>query len=104
MGKPRFVSGVDWSPPFSTPTHTALPIPFPLQGRRVLLVADEDVMRIAPGVPAFLWLVDISEETRATPFASFEGDGIDGSPQPEFTGCHHPSERVRATQMPLAPL
>src|SRR5262245_45983542 len=55
MGKPRFVAGLDWSPPFSTPTHTALPIPFPLQGRRLLLVADEDVMRNAPrrhaGVP-----------------------------------------------------
>src|SRR6267143_3989132 len=102
MGKPRFVSGVDWSPPFSTPTHTALPIPFPLQGRRVLLVADEDVMRIAPGVPAFLWLVDISEETRPTPFASFQVDGIDGSPQPEFTGCHQPCEEVRGTEIPVA--
>ncbi len=102
MGKPRFVAGLDWSPPFSTPTHTALPIPFPLQGRRVLLVADEDVMRIAPGTPAFLWLVDISEETRPTPFASFQVDGIDGSPQPEFTGCHQPCEEVRGTEIPVA--
>jgi len=29
-GKPRFVSGRRWSPPFST-RHTACPIPFPLQ-------------------------------------------------------------------------
>src|SRR2546430_5453874 len=102
MGKPRFVSGVDWSPPFSTPTHTALPIPFPLQSRRVLLVADEDVMRIAPGVPAFLWLVDIAGGTRPPPFASFQVDGIDGSPQPEFTGCHQPCEEVRGTEIPVA--
>ena len=102
MGKPRFVAGLDWSPPFSTPTHTALPIPFPLHGRRVLLVADEDVMRIAPGTPAFLWLVDISEETRPTPFASFQVDGIDGSPQPEFTACHQPCEEVRGTEIPCA--
>ncbi|HZF05227.1 MAG TPA: hypothetical protein VE932_12935 [Patescibacteria group bacterium] len=102
MGKPRLVSGLDWSPPFSTPTHTALPIPFPLQGRRVLLVADEDVMRIAPGPPAFLWLVDVSDETRPTPFASFQVDGIDGSSQPEFTGCHQPCEEVRGTEIPVA--
>src|ERR671918_3111043 len=43
MKKPRFVSGLDWSPPFASPTHTALPVPFPLMGRRILLVADEDV-------------------------------------------------------------
>ena len=102
LGKPRFVGGLDWSPPFSTPTHTALPIPFSLHGRNVLLVADEDVMRIPPGTPAFLWLVDISEETRPTPFASFQVDGIDGPPQPEFTGCHQPCEEVRGTEIPVA--
>ena len=59
-------------------------------------------MRIAPGTPAFLWLVDISEETRPTPFASFQVEGIDGSPQPEFTGCHQPCEEVRGTEIPVA--
>ena len=46
--KPKFVSGLDWSPPFPWPTHTALPVPFPLRGRQVMLVADEDVVRL-PG-------------------------------------------------------
>ena len=62
LAKPRFVSGLDWSPPFLTPTHTALPVPFPLNGRRVMLVADEDVAKLEPGPPAFLWLVDITDE------------------------------------------
>ena len=53
MSKPTFVSGLDWSPPFITPTHTALPVPFPLHGRRVMLVADEDVAKLEPG-PAVL--------------------------------------------------
>ena len=30
--KPKFVSGLDWSPPFPWPTHTALPVPFPFAG------------------------------------------------------------------------
>ena len=75
MSKPTFVSGLDWSPPFITPTHTAIPVPFPLRGRRVLLVADEDVAKLEPGPPSFLWLVDISDERRPVPFASFQVDG-----------------------------
>ena len=57
---------------------------------------------LEPGPPAFLWLVDISEETRPVPFASFQVAGIDGSPQPEFTGCHQPCEDVRGTEIPVA--
>jgi hypothetical protein len=102
MAKPRLVSGLDWSPPFITPTHTALPVPFPLRGRRVLLVADEDVAKLEPGPPSFLWLVDITDETRPVPFASFQVAGIDGTPQPEFTGCHQPVEHITSTEVPVA--
>jgi len=99
---PRLVSRLDWSPPFPAPTHTTLPIPFPLRGRRVLVVTDEDVAKLAPGPPSFLWLVDITDETRPVPFASFQVDGVDGAPQPEFTGCHQPCEEVRGTEIPVA--
>ena len=81
ISKPKFVSGLDWSPPFPWPTHTALPVPFPLRGRQVMLVADEDVVRLpGPTSPAFLWLVDITDETRPIPFASFQVAEEDGSP------------------------
>jgi len=36
------------------------------------------------------------------PFASFQVDGVDGSPQPEYTGCHQPAEEVRGTEIPVA--
>jgi hypothetical protein len=102
MAKPKHVAGLDWSPPFITPTHTALPVPFSLQGRRVLLVADEDVAKLEPGPPSFLWLVDITDERRPVPFASFQVDGVDGSPRPEFTGCHQPVETITSTEVPVA--
>jgi hypothetical protein len=102
MAKPRHVAGLDWSPPFITPTHTALPVPFPLQGRRVMLVADEDVAKLSPGPPSFLWMVDITDEKHPMPFASFQVDGVDGSPQPEFTGCHQPVETITSTEVPTA--
>jgi hypothetical protein len=102
MTKPKFVSGLDWSPPFAHPTHTALPIPFPIRGRRVLLVADEDVAKLFPAPPSFLWVVDITEETRPVPLASFQIDDEDGSPQEPYTGCHQPCEIVTGTEIPTA--
>lgn len=102
LASPRRVSGLDWSPPFAHPTHSALPVPFPVGGRRMLLVADEDVAKLAPSPPSFLWLVDITDETRPTPFASFQRPGVDGSPQPPFTGCHQPCEEIRGTEIPVA--
>src|SRR6266511_6197447 len=83
MTKPKFVSGLDWSPPFPWPTHTALPVPFPLRGRRIMLVADEDVVRLGPASPAFLWIVDITDETRPIPFASFQVAEEDGTQKPD---------------------
>jgi hypothetical protein len=102
MSKPRYVAGLDWSPPFTHPTHTALPVPFPLHGRRVMIVSDEDVAKLEPSPPAFLWLVDITAETRPVPFATFQVAGFDGAPQPPFTGCHQPAEEVRGTEIPVA--
>ena len=102
MENPKLVSGLDWSPPFACPTHTALPIPFPIRGQRIMLVADEDVARPADGRPSFLWIVDISDETHPMPFASFQVAGVDGSPQPLFTGCHQPVETVTGTEIPVA--
>jgi hypothetical protein len=67
-----------------------------------MLVADEDVVRLGPSAPSFLWVVDITDETRPVPFASFQVDGVDGSPQPEYTGCHQPAEEVRGTEIPVA--
>lgn len=102
MSKPKLVSSFDTSPPFPWPTHTALPIPFTVQNRRIMLVADEDVRRLWDSYPSFLWVFDITDETRPMPFASFQVEGIDGTPQPDYTGCHQPCEIVNGTEIPVA--
>jgi hypothetical protein len=71
-------------------------------GRKILLVADEDVAHLGPSAPSFLWIVDITNEQTPVPFASFQVAGVDGSPQAEFTGCHQPCEEVRGTEIPVA--
>jgi len=46
--------------------------------------------------------VDITDERRPVPFASFQVAGVDGSPQPEFTGCHQPVETITSSEIPVA--
>ncbi len=102
MTKPKLISGMDWSPPFPWPTHTCLPIPQNIQGRRIMLVADEDVAKLFDSGPAFMWVVDITDETNPVPFSSFQIEGLDGGHTPPQTGCHQPVEYVRGNEIPVA--
>jgi hypothetical protein len=102
MSRPKLVSAYNTYPPFPWPTHTCLALPFAVQNRRIMLVASEDAGRARDFYPAFLWVYDITDESHPTPFASYQVEGIDGTPQPEFTGVHQPSEVVTGTEIPVA--
>jgi len=69
-----------------------------------MLVADEDVVRLGPASPSpsFLWIVDITDETRPIPFASFQVEEEDGSLKQDYTGLHQFCEEVRSTEIPIA--
>ena len=94
MSKPKLVSHVDWSPPYPSPTHTTLPMPGRLMDRDIMVVTDEEAQKLSPTPQAFLWVVDISEETRPTPISTFlapqEGESNHGG---RF-GAHQPAEQV----------
>jgi hypothetical protein len=104
IAKPRLVSGMNSSPAHPHPTHTCLPVPQPLKGRRIMVVADEDVAKLRPSPPAFSWIYDITDERQPMPIATFDVEGVDrdGSPQPTMTGCHQPSEVFTGTIVPFA--
>jgi hypothetical protein len=104
MTHPALVARIDTSATFPHPTHTLLTIPEPLKGRRVMVVADEDVDARWPAAPAFLWVYDITNESAPVPISTFQVAGADpdGSPQPPMTGCHQPSERFNGAIVPCA--
>lgn len=104
LAHPQHVGGFDYTKTFPHPTHTLLAIPETLKGRRVMLVADEDVDKRWPSAPAFLWIYDITNETAPVPISTFQVPGLDldGAPQPPNTGCHQPSERFAGTIIPCA--
>jgi hypothetical protein len=98
------ISGHRRSPAFPHPTHTCLSVPTPLKGRKVMVVADEDVAALGPSAPAFAWMFDVTNEKLPTPIATINVEGVDkdGSKQPPMTGCHQPSERFSGTIIPFA--
>ena len=110
MSKPKFVSGLDWSPPFSlADAHRACRSRSRIRGRRDAVVADEDVRQARPvAPPSFLWMVDITDETRPVPVASFQVEGVDGKPQPEYDRLpsadrdDHAGRRFRSRGSPRA--
>ena len=104
IAEPKMVSDLFIGPAFPHPRHTALPIPFPVRGRNLMIVADEDVAKLYPSAPAFMWVVDVTDERHPVPLSSWQVEGldVDGSPQPQKMGCHQPSEVVTGTEIPFA--
>lgn len=104
MSRPKMISGGNTSPTFPHPTHTCLPIPEPLKGRKIMVVADEDVAKLWPAAPSFTWIYDITNEECPVPISTFQVEGLDpdGAPQPPMMGCHQPSERFSGTIIPFA--
>ena len=106
MSKPKAVSSIDWSPPFPWPTHSLVPIPFPIHGQRWMLVADEDVVPKALAepclMPAALWMVNITDEKKPFVVSSYQVEGLDGKVHPLQTGCHQPVEHIRGMEVPCA--
>ena len=95
MSKPKFVSHLDSSPPYPCPTHTTLPLANKVMGRDIMIVTDEEVgEKLSPTPYAFLWVVDITEESRPIPVSTFmvPYDG-DSAPGHRF-GAHQPAEQV----------
>jgi hypothetical protein len=51
---------------------------------------------------AFLWFVDITDETRPVPISTFQVEGLHGRRNPNMTGCHQPVETITGTEAPVA--
>lgn len=106
LSRPKQIAGFDWSPPFGWPTHSLVPVDFPIAGHRWMLVADEHVQpldpALSPELPASLWMVDITDETRPVPVGTFQLPELVGTSSPLMTGCHQPVETITSTEVPAA--
>ena len=71
-----------------------------------MVACDEDVLPLdpewAPEMAAFMWMVDVTDESRPKPVASFQVEGVNGKRNPQMTGCHQPIEDITTTEVPFA--
>ena len=99
MSKPKFISGLNWSPPYPSPIHTTLPIPWKLMGRDMMVVVDEEAGKRAPTPPAFMWMVDITDEKQPASVSTFNPEGAwDIAPGNQY-GAHQPAEQIYDNKM-----
>ncbi len=71
--KPTTVAEYNYHPPVREPTHTVLPVPHLIDGRRIAVVVDEEHKRVpGPGqAPANLWTFDVTDYDDIKCLASF---------------------------------
>jgi hypothetical protein len=96
MSKPKMVSHMTWRPPYACPVHTALPLPYEIDGRKLMLVAEEDVWRTPDDRPGGLWMVDISNERHPFVIGSYQMAELECPPIPPIPAFLLTSNSSRA--------
>jgi len=106
--KPRTLGSYNYHPPFPEPSHTFMPVPKPIAGKRIAVAIDEedhahsaDEMERRRGRPhGCLWVFDVSDLKTIKPLSLFEVSELD-SPwsraAPGRFGAHQFQEHMDGT-------
>lgn len=87
-----------------SPTHTTLPVPHEIAGRKWLVVFDEDISDECEDTQAAMWMYDITDEKTPHIASSFRVSGggkharCDGTKDRRF-GAHQPHESIGADNL-----
>jgi len=102
--RPRSIARHNYHPPFPEPTHTALRVPFPVGGRQIALVVDEEHEHHRGRPHAGLWVFDVGDLADIRPIATFEVSELDSpwSRAGGRFGAHQFQERMADTRVCLA--
>ena len=108
LGKPKTVASYNYHPPFPEPTHTVMPVPVKLGGRRIAVAIDEEDQAQSAneeearrGRPhAGMSIFDVSDYSAVKPLSLFEVSELDSpfarTPGARF-GAHQFHERMAGT-------
>lgn len=97
---PETIGAYDYHPPVPDTTHTALRVPFPVAGREIALVIDEQHAHHKGQPHAFLWVFDVSDIGNMKPLSTYHVSEADSPwsriPGGRF-GAHQFQEHMDST-------
>jgi hypothetical protein len=108
LTRPKTVASYNYHPPFPEPTHTAMPVPGKIAGKRIALTIDEEDQAQSAGEEqarrgrphAGISVFDISDYAAVKPLSLFEVSELDSpftrTPGARF-GAHQFHERMTGT-------
>ncbi len=95
---PRTVGSYDYHPPIPETTHTALRVPFPVAGKEIAVIVDEEHTHHRGQPHAFMWLFDVGDLDCIKPLSTFHVSELDSpwsrTPGARF-GAHQCQEHMR---------
>jgi hypothetical protein len=108
IARPKTAASYNYHPPFPEPTHTVMPVPEPVRGRRIALAIDEEDQAQSANeeearrgrLHAGLSTYDVSDYANVKPLALFDVSELDSpfarTPGARF-GAHQFHERMTGT-------
>jgi hypothetical protein len=96
---PREVASHDYHPPFPEPTHTILPLPGLIGGRRYAVAVDEEHAHTPGRLHGFMWVFDITDYADIHAVSAFDVSELDSpwSRAPGRFGAHQFREKMDGT-------
>ena len=96
---PKEIAAHDYHPPFPEPTHTVLPLPELIHGRRYAVAVDEEHAHTPGRLHGFMWVFDVTELSNIHAVSAFDVSELD-SPWSRATGrfgAHQFREKMDGT-------
>ncbi len=77
MTAPKVIGSHNYHPPFPEPTHTVLPLPELIDGRRIAVGVDEEHTHSPGALHAFMWVFDITDLANIHAISAFDVSEMD---------------------------
>ncbi len=77
ISQPLVVAEHDYHPPFPEPTHTVMPLPDLIDGRRIAVGVDEEHAHIRGRLHGFMWVFDVTDFANIHALSAFDVSELD---------------------------